>query len=145
MFIRIRINYCEGKLAIELTVQKPNELVISHRGSYFDSNWVADTLKVLDMGTIQLTSAVADPDEMCRSIVVAFGSCDGVIHGRRARLAYRWGSAKAAISIHIGRATSRWRDRQPPRERLLVVQYEALMTGVEVDFAENTPSTTAFI
>ena len=122
-------------VAIELTVQEPNELISSHGGPYFNSNWVADTPKVLDMSTIELTGTIANPDKMRRSIVIALGSWDGVICDGRAGQANRWGSAKAAVSIRIRRATSRWRNGQFPREGLLVVQHEALMTSVEVDFA----------
>ena len=96
-----------------LTVQKLNELVTSHRRSYFDSYWVADASKILDMGAIKLTSTIADPDKMRRSVVIPLGSCNrrlGATQTRGTRLTGSWGSAVASISIKIGSPTSRGRN-----------------------------------
>lgn len=53
------------------SVEQVDELRGCHRGADLDTNGVRETTEELDVGTGNLPRAVADPEEVCRGVVVA--------------------------------------------------------------------------
>lgn len=51
-------------------IQQRHQLIRLHAGSTLDSDRVFNTPEVLNMGAIELTRTISDPQEMCANIVV---------------------------------------------------------------------------
>ena len=68
-------------------IQQRYQLIRLHAGSTLDSDRVLDTPEVLNMGAIELTRTISDPQEMCADIVVLLlRRVGGINHLSRQRL-----------------------------------------------------------
>lgn len=111
-------------------VQDPHELLCVRAGPDFDADGILEPAKVLDVRPLELSRAVADPEEVrrgvvpCFAVVILIPTLIPVLIGGGGR---RRRGLTSIMAMMIVRRSS-----EPSRQSLFVLQEQALVAGVEI-------------